>query len=240
MEATLKPLYSQKNAGELFNKVAPYYDLMNDIMSFGTHRLWKRYFIRGLPLQRGNLILDLAGGTGDIASLLLKTFPYKNISTIVYDLSFRMLQHGFGKRLNKGQFKGLNWCAGSADALPLKDHSIDGCTLAFGLRNMENREKVLQEIYRVLKPGGFFSILEFSPPQGILGSLHTLYNRKLLPFMGQLIAQNPQAYEYLAQSIQNFWPPSFLKQKMEENNFIKITSQILHPWPVCIHHSLKA
>ena len=151
----------QKLVGRVFTSVASKYDLMNDLMSFGIHRLWKRYFVATSGVRRGDRVLDLAGGTGDIAALLLPVVG-KDGEIVVGDINAAMLGVGRDRLIDRGLVDGLRWTQLNAEALPFPDASFDAVTIAFGLRNVTDIDKALGEAYRVLKPGGRFYCLEFS------------------------------------------------------------------------------
>ncbi|MDP1735504.1 MAG: class I SAM-dependent methyltransferase [Sulfuritalea sp.] len=178
----------------VFRAVAPRYDLMNDLMSFGIHRLWKRKLAARVADVNG-IAVDLAGGTGDVARLLIDG----GRRVVVCDPSLPMMMAG---RLHGDV--GLAWLAGEAEKLPLADASVDLLTVAFGLRNATHLETALAEIRRVLKPGGRFVCLEFSRPAAWLAPFYDLYSFLVIPRLGALIAREPQAYQYLVESIRRF------------------------------------
>ena len=177
----------------VFEAVAPRYDLMNDLMSFGIHRLWKRTLAKRCHDAGGNAV-DLAGGTGDVARLLAG----HGRSVVVCDPSLAMM--------NEGRRRGdrLTWLAGEAEALPFADASIDLLTVSFGLRNATRLEAALTEIRRVLRPGGRFVCLEFSRPHWWFAPFYDLYSYLVIPRLGAAVARNPEAYQYLVESIRRF------------------------------------
>ncbi len=179
----------------VFDAVAPRYDLMNDLMSLGIHRLWKRKLARRVAGILGRVV-DLAGGTGDVARLLLR--PGREV--LVCDPSLAMMQVG-RQRLGS---KGLQWLAGEAEKLPLPDASVDLLTVSFGLRNATHLTQALAEIQRVLKPGGHFVCLEFSRPARWLAPFYDWYSFFVIPRLGAAVAGEPQAYQYLIESIRRF------------------------------------
>lgn len=179
----------------VFDAVAPRYDLMNDLMSMGIHRLWKRKLARRVADIKGQVV-DLAGGTGDVARLLLN----RDRQVIVCDPSLAMMQVG---RQRPGS-DGLQWLAGEAEKLPLPDASVDLLTVSFGLRNATHLALALAEIHRVLKPGGRFVCLEFSKPAAWLAPFYDLYSYFVIPRLGAAVAGEPQAYQYLIESIRRF------------------------------------
>jgi len=190
-----------KLVGEVFTSVARKYDLMNDLMSFGAHRLWKRYFVATSGVRAGDAVLDLAGGTGDIAALLLPRVGDKG-SVVVGDINADMLRVGRDRLLDRGKVRGLDYAQLDAEALPFPDRSFDCVTMAFGLRNVTHKERALAEIHRVLKIGGRALVLEFSQVRAeFLKPLYDFHSFEVLPRLGQLIAGDASSYRYLAESI---------------------------------------
>ncbi|MFH1806048.1 MAG: bifunctional demethylmenaquinone methyltransferase/2-methoxy-6-polyprenyl-1,4-benzoquinol methylase UbiE [Pseudomonadota bacterium] len=187
---------------EVFDTVASKYDLMNDLMSAGVHRLWKDAFITELRPRADMHLLDVAGGTGDIAFRFLKK---GGGNVTVCDINYEMLHVGRDRAADHGILNNIDWMVGDAQKLPLPDHSVDAYTIAFGIRNVTRIEDALSEAHRVLKPGGRFLCLEFS--KVILpgfDKVYDLYSFKLLPEIGRMIAGNREAYQYLAESIRKF------------------------------------
>lgn len=179
----------------VFTAVAPRYDLMNDLMSMGIHRLWKRKLARRVAAVHGKTV-DLAGGTGDVARLLRS--PQRQV--IVCDPSQAMMQVG----QQRPDMQGIEWLVGEAEQLPLPDASVDLLSVSFGLRNATHLEQALSEIHRVLKPGGRFVCLEFSQPAFWLAPFYNLYSFLVIPRLGALVAREPIAYQYLVESIRRF------------------------------------
>lgn len=201
---------------DLFNDVSKKYDLMNDIMSFGLHRLWKRDLIKSVKREKEKIILDLAGGTGDIGSALANQLT--NSMIFLYDLSLKMIVHGKKNKniLNNNLFL-IN---GSADQLAIKNNSIDLITLAFGLRNFSDKEKCIKECRRVLKYGKKIYVLEFSPTiNELIAPLYNYYSLKIIPFIGEKIANNKAAYKYLIESINDFPHNQELENIFTKNGF---------------------
>ncbi|RPH05043.1 MAG: ubiquinone/menaquinone biosynthesis methyltransferase [Alphaproteobacteria bacterium TMED93] len=201
---------------DLFNDVSKKYDLMNDIMSFGLHRLWKRDLIKSVKREKEKMILDLAGGTGDIGSALANQLT--NSMIFLYDLSLKMIVHGKKNKsiLNNNLFL-IN---GSADQLAIKNNSIDLITLAFGLRNFSDKEKCIKECRRVLKYGKKIYVLEFSPTiNELIAPLYNYYSLKIIPFVGEKIANNKAAYKYLIESINEFPHNQELENIFTKNGF---------------------
>ena len=201
---------------DLFNDVSKKYDLMNDIMSFGLHRLWKRDLIKLVKREKEKIILDLAGGTGDISNALANQLT--NSMIFLYDLSLKMIVHG---RKNKSIFNNnLFLINGSADQLAIKNNSIDLITLAFGLRNFSDKEKCIKECRRVLKYGKKIYVLEFSPTiNELIAPLYNYYSLKVIPFVGEKIANNKAAYKYLIESIDEFPHNQELENIFTKNGF---------------------
>ncbi len=206
----------------VFDSVAPRYDLMNDLMSGGLHRLWKRELIGALRPRPGAHLLDVAGGTGDIAFAYLERADKKRasgaapaVATIV-DATERMVSVGRDRALDRGFVKGIDWICGDGEGLPIADGAADTYTCAFGLRNMTDLEAALGEARRVLKPGGRFAALEFSAvDRPILSRLYDAYSFAVLPRLGAIVAGDREAYEYLAESIRRFPGPAVFGPMIE-------------------------
>ena len=193
----------------VFESVAGRYDLMNDLMSAGIHRVWKRAMIDWLQPHPGQLFIDVAGGTGDIAirihERLERQAPAKGSRIIACDLTPAMLEIGRDRALDHGILQGIAWINGDAERLPFADRTFDAYTIAFGLRNLTHLGDGLREALRVLKPGGRFLCLEFSHVAWpILDRLYDLYSFQILPMLGQMVTQDRAAYQYLVESIRKF------------------------------------
>ncbi len=220
----------------LFDAIAPRYDLMNDLMSFGIHRLWKRRFVRRvLAASRpaNDTFIDLAGGTGDIARLLYGGGA-KNV--VVVDASAAMMQQG---RAQPGMPRALRWVAAEGERLPFADNALEVVTISFGLRNMSDPDAALREIHRVLKPGGQLFCLEFSQPQWWLKPFYDLYSFLVIPRLGALVAGHPQAYRYLVESIRRFPGQQALTAKIRAAGFADVTWRNLSFGIAAIHHAVK-
>ena len=204
---------------DVFDAVAPKYDLMNDLMSAGVHRLWKGAMVDALNPRPGQLFLDVAGGTGDIAGRIhdrlqragavsaqpVPSEPATPEPVTVCDINAEMLNVGRDRMLDRGVVGGLRWICGNAESLPFPDMSFDAYTIAFGLRNVTHIEKALAEARRVLRPGGRFLCLEFSKVVvPVLDKLYDTYSFQVLPWLGQTVAGDRDAYVYLAESIRRF------------------------------------
>lgn len=235
------PLHEKaKKVQDLFDRVASSYDLMNDLMSLGVHRLWKQTFIHRLPLREKQIILDVAGGTGDIAIGIQKTYCHLDLSVVVCDLTFAMIEEGRNNAINKGIIRNLDWCNASAENLPIPDQSIDIYTIAFGLRNIADKEKALLEARRVLKPNGHFFCLEFSHPVlPLLSKLYDTYSFHVLPFLGKYVAQDQDAYQYLVESIRQFPSQEMLLEKMKLTGFTDVSYENWWGGIAALHWGLK-
>ena len=225
---------------QVFNSVAPQYDLMNYIMSAGLHRLWKRVAIESIAIRPAMQVLDLAAGTGDLGRSMAKRAGSEG-NVILADINDQMLRIGRDRCINQGQLKGLTWCQCDAENLPYSEDSFDRVTIGFGLRNVTNKEIALKEMLRVLKPGGKALILEFSKPiSRSLTQLYDVYSFSILPLMGQLITQDRDSYQYLAESIRKHPDQETLSQMMTDSGFTSISYQNLSGGIVAIHIGMKS
>lgn len=206
----------------VFASVAKRYDLMNDLMSGGVHRLWKDQMVAELRPRAGWQLLDVAGGTGDIAFRIVKQQPKAAVT--ICDLTPDMLTVGRDRALDHGLLQGLHWVAGNAEQLPFPDASVDAYTIAFGLRNVPRIDLALAEARRVLKPGGRFLCLEFSHVvlPG-LDKLYDLYSFQVLPRLGQLVAGDRDSYQYLVESIRRFPKQQDLLDRMAAAGLVRGT-----------------
>lgn len=214
----------------VFNAIAPRYDLMNDLMSFGIHRLWKRKLAARVTDVSG-LAVDLAGGTGDVARLLADGCR----QVVVCDPSLPMMLAG---RMRGPA--GLTWLAGEAEKLPFADASVDLLTVAFGLRNATHLGLALTEIERVLKPGARFVCLEFSRPAAWLAPFYDLYSFLVIPRLGALVAREPLAYQYLVESIRRFPDQGDFSRLMEQSGFAAVHWENVSFGIACLHFGQKA
>ena len=229
----------QKLVGRVFTSVAAKYDLMNDLMSFGVHRIWKRWFAATSGVRRGDRVLDLAGGTGDIAALLLPQVGAEG-SVVLGDINAAMLQHGRDRLLDRGFVRNLDYAQLNAEALPFAERSFDAVTIAFGLRNVTDKAGALGEMFRVLKPGGRVLILEFSAVrQEWLKPLYDFHSFRVLPRLGQLIANDAESYRYLAESIRRHPDQETLKAMLAATGFANIDVRNLSAGIVAIHRGYK-
>lgn len=229
---------------QVFDSVAQNYDLMNDLMSGGLHRLWKRFVVDLAQAQPGDQILDLAGGTGDLAQAFLPQITHRNNSDknlktgqiVLADINIHMLQEG-QKRLDaKGYFQNISLCQLNAESLPFPDDYFDVITMGFGLRNVRDKDLALREICRVLKPTGKVFILEFSKPtQPVFSKIYDFYSFKILPKIGKLIAKDEDSYQYLAESIRKHPDQITLKNQMLSAGFCQANFHNLTGGIVAVH-----
>jgi demethylmenaquinone methyltransferase/2-methoxy-6-polyprenyl-1,4-benzoquinol methylase len=204
----------------VFEAVAPRYDLMNDLMSGGIHRLWKRELIHRAHPRPGELLLDVAGGTGDIAERFLDG---QGTTAIVCDINATMIETGRDRALDRGRVEGISWVCGDAEALPIASRSVDVVTIAFGLRNVTQIDRALAEMRRVLRPGGRFFCLEFSHVSlPLLARLYDAYSFNMLPALGAIVAGDRGAYQYLVESIRRFPTQEVLAEQMQAARFERV------------------
>jgi len=224
---------------EVFNSVARRYDLMNDLMSAGLHRLWKRVAIETIAIRPGMQILDLASGTGDLARAMSRRAGGAG-HVVLGDINDQMLRVGRDRCIDNGELKGLSWCQCDAETLPYPSESFDRVTIGFGLRNVTNKEAALSEMFRILKPGGKALVLEFSKPvSASLSQIYDVYSFSVLPTMGQLVAQDKESYQYLAESIRKHPDQDTLADMMRSAGFESVNYQNLTGGIVAIHTGVK-
>ncbi len=220
---------------QVFDSVAPRYDLMNDLMSAGVHRLWKDAMVDWLAPRAGRTYLDVAGGTGDIALRILDRQGEAGDVTIC-DINQEMLKAGRDRAFDLGRTQGLRWVVGDAEKLPLPSASVDAYTIAFGLRNVTHIDAALAEARRVLRPGGRFLCLEFSHVvvPG-LKELYDLYSFQVLPRLGKYVARDEAAYRYLAESIRKFPQQDALARRMRAVGLTQIAVRNLSGGIAALH-----
>lgn len=229
----------QRLVGRVFSSVARNYDLMNDLMSFGVHRVWKRYFVATSGVKRGDRVLDLAGGTGDIAALLRERVGEAG-GVVLGDINAEMLQVGRDRMLDRGVATGLDYVRLDAESLPFPDAHFDLVTIAFGLRNVTDKQKALAEMHRVLRVGGRALVLEFSQVQPEwFRPVYDFHSFKVLPRLGRLFAGDADSYQYLAESIRRHPPQETLKAMMEQAGFVRCGYRNLSAGIVAIHSGYK-
>lgn len=221
----------------VFNSVAKNYDIMNDLMSMGVHRLWKDALMDWLAPQPNQTLMDLAGGTGDVALRFLKR---GGGNVHIVDINEEMLQAGKARAVMRPYQDRLSWIVGNAESLPLETASVDRATIAFGLRNVTNRDVALSEIYRVLKPGGRFCCLEFSSVDNpLLSKIYDEWSFKILPKMGELVAKDRDSYQYLVESIRQFPDQYELADMMVTAGFAQVRYRNLSGGIAAIHSGWK-
>ena len=221
---------------EVFHSVAGKYDIMNDVMSGGLHRVWKHFTINTAPLKKGDKVLDIAGGTGDLSRGWAKRVG-KTGEVWLTDINSSMLGVGRDRLLNEGVI--LPVSLADAEKLPFPDNYFNLVSVAFGLRNMTHKEAALKEMYRVLKPGGTLLVLEFSKVFKPLAPVYDVYSFKLLPLMGKFIAKDADSYQYLAESIRKHPPQAELQAMMEAAGLARCSYRNLSAGIVAIHTGYK-
>lgn len=225
--------------GQVFDSVASKYDVMNDLMSFGMHRLWKRFTIDQSGVRPGQRVLDIAGGTGDLAAQFSRRVG-KSGQVVLADINASMLFTGRDKLLDNGLIGNLDYAQANAEVLPFDDDSFDCITIAFGLRNVTDKDKALRSMNRVLKPGGRLLVLEFSKPVlPLLSKAYDAYSFTALPMMGKLVANDAESYRYLAESIRMHPDQDTLKDMMDEAGFAKTRYFNLTGGIVALHKGYK-
>jgi demethylmenaquinone methyltransferase/2-methoxy-6-polyprenyl-1,4-benzoquinol methylase len=212
----------------LFGRVASRYDVMNDLMSLGIHRLWKRGLRWAVNPKAGQHIVDLAGGTGDVARLVAGT----DRTVIVCDPSWQMMNVGRRRRHTRQH---VQWIAGTGESIPLASASIDTVTIAFGIRNVTHMDAALEEVLRILKPGGRFLCLEFSRAAAPIRPAYELFSATVIPRLGRLIARDPEAYHYLVESIRRFPDQEELKRILEQSGFVDVRYRNFSFGIACLH-----
>ncbi len=213
---------------DVFDSVASRYDLMNDLMSGGLHRLWKRFTVTQAALHSGDVVLDLAGGTGDLAREFSRKVG-KEGHVVLADINAAMLRQGRARLIDAGVSGNLSIAQVDAEKLPFADSAFDCISIAFGLRNVTDKDSALRSMLRTLKPGGKAMILEFSEPSKAIKPAYDLYSFKVLPVLGRLIARDADSYQYLAESIRMHPDQETLKSMMESAGFER-----------CRYHNLAA
>jgi demethylmenaquinone methyltransferase/2-methoxy-6-polyprenyl-1,4-benzoquinol methylase len=228
----------QKRVAGVFSSVAQKYDLMNDLMSFGVHRLWKRFVIDLAAVSPGERVLDVAGGTGDLIREFSKQVGAKGLA-ILSDINAAMLAEGRARLTDRGVV-GVPLVQANAEKLPFAEGSFDCITIGFGLRNVTDKDAALRSMARSLKPGGRLLVLEFSKPQSEpLSKLYDQYSFKLLPLMGKLVANDETSYRYLAESIRMHPDQQTLKAMMEKAGLARVQVYNLTGGVVAVHRGFR-
>ncbi|MCX8580860.1 MULTISPECIES: bifunctional demethylmenaquinone methyltransferase/2-methoxy-6-polyprenyl-1,4-benzoquinol methylase UbiE [unclassified Gilliamella] len=228
-----------KRVAEVFHSVADKYDIMNDLMSFGIHRIWKKITIEYSSVRKGQKVLDLAGGTGDLTAKFSQIVGDDGL-VVLADINESMLKVGRDKLRDKGLFKNIEYVQANAEELPFADNYFDCITISFGLRNVTDKQKALESMWRVLKPGGRLLILEFSKPQyQILNKAYDLYSFTMLPLMGKIVANDSDSYRYLAESIRMHPDQKTLKKMMEDAGFVDVKYHNMTGGIVALHTGFK-
>lgn len=237
---TVNKAEKQARVADVFTSVAKKYDIMNDLMSFGIHRLWKRYAISLSGVRAGQHVLDIAGGTGDLAKVFSREVG-KSGHVVLSDINAAMLEVGRERLINAG-CNNVDFVLANAETLaPFEDNSFDLLTISFGLRNVTDKDAALRAMYRVLKPGGRLLILEFSKPIfEPLSKAYDLYSFTALPLMGKIVANDSASYRYLAESIRMHPDQQSLKQMMEQAGFESCDYNNLTFGIVAVHRGFKA
>ncbi len=224
---------------EVFHSVANKYDVMNDLMSMGVHRLWKRFTIERSGVRRGQRVLDIAGGTGDLAAKFSRLVGDSG-NVILADINASMLNVGRTRLVNKGIVGNINYVQANAECLPFPDNYFDCITIAFGLRNVTDKDKALRSMLRIIKPGGRVMVLEFSKPTNqALNFIYDKYSFNLLPKMGKLIANDAESYQYLAESIRMHPDQKTLKSMMQDAGLERCRYYNLTGGVVALHIGYK-
>jgi demethylmenaquinone methyltransferase / 2-methoxy-6-polyprenyl-1,4-benzoquinol methylase len=222
----------------VFDSVANKYDLMNDLMSGGVHRLWKRFTLSQTGLRPGQRALDVAGGTGDLSLGMSKQVGDKGL-VVLTDINHAMLSIGRDRVLDKGAAHNVTCSLANAEKLPFADNSFDCVTIGFGLRNVTDKASALRSMYRVLRPGGQVMVLEFSKPKEGLRQIYDAYSFSILPKLGEFIANDAESYRYLAESIRRFPNQETLLQMMRDAGFERASYHNLTGGIVALHRGYK-
>jgi demethylmenaquinone methyltransferase/2-methoxy-6-polyprenyl-1,4-benzoquinol methylase len=234
--ADVDPADKTRRVGDVFHSVARSYDLMNDLMSGGLHRLWKDHFVRKVRPRAGEAILDMAGGTGDIAFRMAKS----GAQITVADINPAMLEVGMKRAERRSGIEGLVWAEENAEALSFDDRGFDAYTIAFGIRNVTYIDKALAEAHRVLKRGGRFYCLEFSSTEWPgFGAVYDIYSHQVVPRIGKAVAGDADSYRYLIESIRRFPDMPAFKTMIEQAGFARVSVEPILGGLVAIHSGWK-
>ena len=224
---------------DIFTSVASKYDLMNDLMSFGTHRIWKRFVAERTGLSPGDCALDVAGGTGDLARLMARRVGQKG-RVVIYDINREMIEVGRDRSIDKGFLKNIAYIQGDAEEIGFDDNTFHCATIGFGIRNVTYIERAISEMTRVVKPGGRVICLEFSHPTSrLMSRLYDFYSFKVMPEVGSLVTGNRGAYTYLPESIRKFPDQETFKGMMEAAGLFKVRYYNLFNGVAAVHIGIK-
>lgn len=230
----------QAMVADVFHSVAAKYDVMNDLMSFGIHRLWKRFTIDMSGVRPGNKVLDLAGGTGDLTKKFSKIVGPSG-KVVLADINSSMLEVGRERLTNQGYVGNIEYVQANAQYLPFEDNTFDVITIAFGLRNVTDKDEALRSMFRVLKPGGRLLVLEFSQTTNpLLKKAYDIYSFTALPLMGKLVTNDSESYKYLAESIRMHPDQETLKGMMQDAGFNRVSYHNMTGGMVALHRGIKA
>ena len=229
----------QAMVADVFHSVAAKYDVMNDLMSFGVHRLWKRFTIDMSGVRPGNKVLDLAGGTGDLTKKFSKIVGPAG-KVVLADINSSMLEVGRERLTNQGYVGNIEYVQANAQYLPFEDNTFDVITIAFGLRNVTDKDEALRSMFRVLKPGGRLLVLELSQTNNpLLKKAYDLYSFTALPLMGKLVTNDSESYKYLAESIRMHPDQETLKGMMQDAGFNRVSYHNMTGGMVALHRGIK-
>jgi len=236
---TVKVEEKAGKVAEVFHSVAGKYDLMNDLMSGGVHRIWKRMTIEMSGVRRGNTVLDIAGGTGDLAAKFSRIVGPEG-TVVLADINDSMLKVGRDRLMDLGIVNNVKFSQADAQYLPFPDNSFDVITIAFGLRNVTDKDLALRSMLRVLKPGGRLLVLEFSSPANpILSKIYDTYSFSILPKLGKLFANDADSYQYLAESIRMHPDQETLQGMMDNAGFANTDFHNMTGGVVALHRGVK-
>jgi demethylmenaquinone methyltransferase / 2-methoxy-6-polyprenyl-1,4-benzoquinol methylase len=228
-----------RRVGEVFTSVASKYDLMNDLMSFGLHRLWKQFTVSQTGLRTGQKVLDVAAGSGDLSRLFAKKVGPLGL-VVLADINANMLHQGRERLLDKGIVSNVAYVQADAEQLPFPNHYFDCVSIAFGLRNVTDKTAALRSMYRVLKPGGKLLVLEFSKPMNTwLEKAYDIYSFNVIPMLGEWICKDKESYQYLVESIRVHPNQEQLKKLMTESGFEDVEYHNLTGGVVALHKGFK-
>ncbi|MGX3021951.1 bifunctional demethylmenaquinone methyltransferase/2-methoxy-6-polyprenyl-1,4-benzoquinol methylase UbiE [Ursidibacter sp. B-7004-1] len=229
----------QQLVANVFHSVAGKYDLMNDLLSFGIHRVWKRFTIDCSGVRKGHKVLDLAGGTGDFTAKFSRIVGETG-EVVLADINSSMLEVGREKLRNLGVVGNVNYVQANAEALPFADNTFDCIVISFGLRNVTDKDKALRSMFRVLKPGGRLLVLEFSKPIiDPISQVYNFYSFNILPKVGEVVVNDGESYRYLAESIRMHPKQDELKAMMENAGFESVNYYNLSAGIVALHRGYK-